>query len=188
LERALVGLFAPRLVPYGLRIRILSANEANALLDKLGIVGIRATKIDIFLEGRHNGKWVVFGAAHAKASIAERIQDDVPASTAFMKRGLLSVALTMDSKSSPPPGDCINYGEFGGRSVGIDKERLKRRYVEVDGQFDGLFSFNLRTPPSAAKTKSGKRIYTMSLQEKQPDQLVRFMVERWKSHATGVSI
>ncbi len=110
---------------------------------------------------------------------AERIQDDVPASIAFMQRGLLSVALTMDAKSYPPPhGNCINYGELGGRSLSIEKERQKRAYVEVTGQFDGLFSFNLRTPKSPETTPSGKRIYEMSLYEEQPDQLTRFLVTR----------
>jgi hypothetical protein len=33
-------------------------------------------------------EWVVFGSSHVKSSIAERIQDDVPASLAFMQRGL----------------------------------------------------------------------------------------------------
>ena len=125
-------------------------------------------------------EWRVFGAAHVKASIAERIQDDVPASRAFMDSGFVSIALTMDAKSYPPPhGDCVNYGELGGRSVGVDKERLKRNYIEQDGQFDGLFSFNLRTPSSPPDTPSGKRIYAMSLNEKQPDRLVGFLVDKW---------
>lgn len=122
----------------------------------------------------------MFGVAHVKSSIAERIQDDVPASHAFMAAGLTSVALTMDAKSFPPPhGDCVNHGELGGRSVGMDKERLKRAYVEIDGQFDALFSFNSRTPPSPAETPSGKRIHVLSFSEAQPDELVRFLVRRW---------
>lgn len=184
LERAFAILYMPRLSPHGLRMRILTTAEANYLLDRLGIAGTRATKVDMFLEGRGTTSWLVFGAAHVKASIAERIQDDVPASVAFQSKGLLSIALTMDSKSYPPPhGSGINYGEFGGRSQGVDKERLKRGYIETAGQFDGLFSFNLRTPPSAAKTPSGKRINTMSLSEPQPDQLVRFLIDGWSSHA-----
>jgi hypothetical protein len=92
----------------------------------------------------------------------------------------------MDAKSYPPPhGNCINYGELGGRSLGIEKERLKRNYIEIAGQFDGLFSFNLRTPPSEAETLSGKRIYTMSLHDESPDQLVRFLMEQWANHTAG---
>ncbi|MGH7511029.1 MAG: hypothetical protein ACREMZ_16420, partial [Gemmatimonadales bacterium] len=150
LERALVAIYEPRLAPHKLRMRILDASEANAFLKRLG-TDIRATKVDLFLEGMIPDKegsesWRIFGAAHVKSSIAERIQDDVPASRVFMDNGLTSVALTMDSKSYPPPhGECVNYGELGGRSLGVEKERLKRGYVENAGQFSGLFSFNLRT-------------------------------------------
>lgn len=175
LERALVAVYEPRLAPYGLRMRDLSANEANRFLATLD-VDIRATKVDLFLEGETAEGWRVFGAAHVKASIAERIQDDVPASQAFMAADLVSIVLTMDAKSFPPPhGDCVNYGELGGRSHGVEKDRLKRNYVEINGQFDGLFSFNLRTPESPARTPSGKRIHTLSLSEDQPDKLVRFI-------------
>lgn len=164
------------------------AHEANDLLEKLGIAETKASKVDLFLERKSGEDWLVFGAAHVKSSIAERIQDDVPASQAFMERGLLSIALTMDAKSYPPPhGNCVNYGELGGRSLGVEKERLKRNYVEVRRQFDGLFSFNLRTPPSPATTPSGNRIYTMLLHEEQPDQLVRFLLERRAAHANSIA-
>jgi hypothetical protein len=187
LERALVGIYQPRLAAYGLRMGMFDAQMANQYLAKLKS-DIRATKLDLFLEGKTERAWIVFGAAHVKGSIAERIQDDVPASRAFMEHGLTSIMLTMDSKSYPPPhGDCVNYGELGGRSLGIEKERLKRGYIEISGQFDGLFSFNLRTPPSPKNTPSGKRIYTMSLNEKQPDQLVKFLVNRWKLYLRGNS-
>ncbi len=189
LERALVATFQPRLIPHGVRMRILSSAEANDLLGKLGIKDIKSTKVDLFLEGRVKDSWVVFGAAHAKSSIAERIQDDVPASRSFMELGLTSIALTMDAKSYPPPhGNCINYGELGGRSAGVDKERLKRRYVEVDGQFDALFSFNLRTPPSPKETESGKRIFTMLMHEDQPDQLVSFVTAKWNAYAKSKAL
>ena len=93
---------------------------------------------------------------------------------------------------SQVPGPCVGHchrrkgavpiGELGGRSLGVEKDRLKRGYVENAGQFDALFSFNLRTPPSPAMTPSGKRIYTMSLSEKQPDQLVHFILYRWSAY------
>lgn len=189
LERVFVTLYQPRLLPSRIRMRILTATEANQLLAKLGITETQASKVDLFIEGQRGEEWLVFGAAHVKSSIAERIQDDVPASLAFMKRGLLSIAITMDAKSYPPPhGNCINYGELGGRSLGVEKERVKRNYIEVTGQFDGLFSFNSRTPSSAAITQSGKRIYTMSLHDQQPDQLVQLLAKRWSSHKTGVHI
>ena len=185
LERALARIYKPRLAPYGLRMRKFSDRDANSFLTTMNM-NVRATKIDLFLEGNIKGDWHVFGAAHVKASIAERIQDDVPASLAFMNANLISIALTMDAKSYPPPhGDCINYGELGGRSIGVEKEKLKRNYVENSGQFDGLFSFNLRTPSSRENTPSGKRIYTMSLSEKQPDQFVVFLKENWQSYITN---
>lgn len=189
LERAFVRLYENRLLPFGLRMRILPAQIANNLLKQLGVTDIRAMKVDLFLDGKIGNEWHVFGAVHVKSSIAERIQDDVPASRVLMDKGLLSVALTMDSKSYPPPhGNGINYGELGGRSSDIEKERLKRGYIENDGQFDGMFSFNLRTPPSPTNTVSGKRIYTMSMHEQQPDQFVRFLVERWRTHARGLTV
>lgn len=178
LERALVAIYEPRLAPYGLRMRELPAREANRFLATVN-ANIRATKVDLFLERETAEGWGVFGAAHVKASIAERIQDDVPASQAFMTAGLVSIVLTMDAKSFPPPhGDCVNYGELGGRSRGVEKDRLKRNYVEIHGQFDGLFSFNLRTPESPGSTPSGKRIHTLSFSEGQPDELVRFLADR----------
>ena len=189
LERAFVEIYSMRLQPYGLRMRILPKITANMLLLELGVTDIQSMKVDLFLDGKVGDAWRVFGAAHVKSSIAERIQDDVPASRAFMERGLLSIALTMDVKSYPPPhGSGINYGELGGRSLGVEKDRLKRNYIEIGGQFDGMFSFNLRTPPSPLTTPSGKRIYTMSLHENQPDQLVSFLLERWRDHITNLSV
>jgi BsaWI restriction endonuclease type 2 len=191
LERAFVSLYGLRLAPHDIRMRILPAGEANAVLTKLGIKGTKSTKVDLFIEGKFKGEWLVFGSAHVKSSIAERVQDDVPASLDFMRQGLLSILITMDAKSFPPPhGTGINYGELGGRTMATDKdkERLKRGYIETKGQFDALFSFNLRTPPSPEKTLSGKRIYTMSLHDKQPDAMVKAIVNNWKSHKAGIKI
>lgn len=189
LERVFVALYQPRLLPHDIRMRIMTKNEANRLLGKLGITETQASKVDLFIEGLRNDEWFVFGAAHVKSSIAERIQDDVPASLAFMQRGLLSIAITMDAKSYPPPhGNCINYGELGGRSMGVEKERVKRNYIEVTGQFDALFSFNLRTPPSGGETTSGKRIFTMSLHDEQPDQMVQLIAQHWEAHKGGVKV
>ena len=180
LERALSSIYTPRLAKYGLQMTRLTSREAQACLDRRHI-DINPTKADLFLTGEKDGRWRLFGVAHVKASIAERIQDDVPASVSIMDAGLVSIILTMDAKSYPPPhGDCVNYGELGGRSAGSDKLRIKRDYIEIHGQFDGLFSFNLRTPESPAVTESGKRIHTLSLSESQPDKLVRFIREAWE--------
>lgn len=188
LERAFIEIYRERLSPLHLRMRILTSTEANKILETIGIHDIKSSKIDLFIEGEISpNNWIVFGAAHVKSSIAERIQDDVPASVALMEHGILSVALTMDAKSYPPPhGNCINYGELGGRTMDIDKNRIKRNYIEIDGQFDGLFSFNLRTPPSPENTISGKRIFTMSLHDEQPDQFVMLLSNRWQQYINNL--
>ncbi len=167
----------------------MSSSKANLILERLGIKDIKSTKVDLFIEGKHDSKWFVCGCVHVKSSIAERIQDDVPASLAFKAAGLLSILITMDTKSYPPPhGSGINYGELGGRSMSVKKERLKRVYVEIAGQFDGLFSFNSRTPPSTEETVSGKRIHTLSMHDQQPDQIVQMIVSHWKTHQAGIKI
>lgn len=189
LERALVAILNPELDKRNIRLRILSATEATELLRILGLAGTKASKVDLFIEGNDGTDWRVFGAAHVKSSIAERIQDDVPASLAFMEKGLLSIALTMDAKSYPPPhGNCINYGELGGRSVGVEKDRLKRGYVEIMGQFDALFSFNSRTPPSPDVTPSGKRIYTVELDPASSKPLIQFLDDRWRAHPKSIEV
>ena len=178
LERAFVLLYETRLEPHGLTLQILKGPDAVRTLAEVGL-DVRATKVDMFAEDTDGIISTVLGAVHVKSSLAERIQDDVPASRAFMEHGLISVVLTMDAKSFPPPhGDGVNHGELGGRSFEIDKARQKRDYVEKHGQFDGMFSYNLRTPPSRGATASGKRIYTLGMMDKQPDQLVRFLIER----------
>jgi len=178
LERAFVNIYEPRLERHDLTLRIVKGPEATKALAQIGL-DVRATKVDLFAEDTDGITSTVVGAVHVKSSLAERIQDDVPASLAFMEHGLVSIVLTMDVKSFPPPhGDGVNYGELGGRSFEIDKARQKRDYVEKHGQFDGMFSYNLRTPSSRGKTPSGKRIYTLPLMEQQPDQLVRFLIER----------
>jgi hypothetical protein len=183
LERAFAQVYSPRLEPHGIRMQILQKGRADEFLSSIG-VDVRSTKIDLFLETGRGDNWKIFGAAHVKGSIAERIQDDVPASLALMRQGLLSVGLTLDAKSFPPPhGDCVNYGELGGRSFETEKARIKRDYVEKHGQFDGLFSFNLRTPSSGEQTPSGKRIYTLGLHDKQPDQFVRFLLNEAVAHS-----
>ncbi len=187
LERALVALYNPYLAQASLRLRILTKKEADQKLAALGVTEAKASKVDLFIEGLKSGIWHAFGAAHVKSSIAERIQDDVPASSTFMDRGLTSIALTMDAKSYPPPhGNCVNYGELGGRSMGVDKERIKRDYIEATGQFDGLFSFNLRTPPSPANTASGKKIFTLPLPTSGNDELVQFLSDKWSTYSKAI--
>lgn len=184
LERAIGLIYDPRLTPHNIRLRCLKTPEAVTLLKKINLQGIvKPAKIDMILEGFSEDKWHFFAGIHVKASIAERIQDDVPASAALMAKGYVSLLLTMDSKSFPPPhGDGVNWGELGGRTYNNTsiKDRPKRAYIEEDGQFNALFSFNLRTPPSLEKTKSGKKIWTLGLNDPQPDCLVKLIIDEWK--------
>jgi len=183
LERAFQNIYEDRLAENGLRMRIVDGGETQRLLEKLGLRGqVRDSKIDMFIERNVSGTWVVVGGAHVKASLAERIQDDVPASRALMSAGLISIVITLDVKSFPPPhGNGVNYGELGGRTQSTKSERLKRAYVEIDGQFDAMFSYNLRTPPSPGTTPSGKKIFTLALYDEHPDALVAFLAREVKT-------
>lgn len=186
LERAFSFIYNPRLQVHGLRLRCLPKSEAHDLFHKLGFRGeIKKDKVDCIIEREIKGEWAMIAGLHVKSSLAERIQDDVPASLALMSKNILSIVITLDSKSFPPPhGDGVNYGELGGRNWDDqDKSRIKRQYIEEDGQFDALFSYNLRTPPSKKITHSGKKIYTLSMGEKQPDLFVSFVLGKLKKKA-----
>ena len=179
LERALSFFYEPILVEYNMRMVNPPITEIEQELSNLS-VDVPPSKTDLLLQSNKPSGWHLFGAVHVKASIAERIQDDVPASVSLMDAGLISVILTMDAKSFPPPhGDCVNYGELGGRNVSSkhNPQRIKRDYVEKYGQFDALFSYNLRTPESPPETSSGKRIYTLSFSKSQPDKFVKFLLD-----------
>ena len=92
----------------------------------------------------------------------------------MMRRGYFSPLWTLDVKSFPPPhGDLVNRGELGTP----DSPSEKRRYIEEHGEFDGCYSANLRTVPSARQTASGKRIYTLDLFN-QPDDFAQGVITR----------
>ena len=118
----------------------------------MGLTGkVGDSKLDLVLYGNHEGKKVVFRGVHSKASLAERVSDDVPCSEAMMKQGFASFLYTFDSKSFPPPaGDLVNRGEMGTKEQPSDK----RKYIEEHGSFDACFSYNLRTIPSLESTPS----------------------------------
>lgn len=123
--------------------------KAIGLSDQMG-----SSKIDVGI--RKNGKAI--GGLHCKASLAERVSDDVPASRQMMKKGLLSILITLDVKSFPPPhGDLINRGELGT----VAKPSDKRRYIEEHGEFTDCFSFNTRTAASGKNTNSGAKIFAI---------------------------
>lgn len=146
----------------GIELRWLSnsALRAAALKD-MGIENdVGGSKLDMGLYGTdQHGEPVIFGGLHVKASLAERVSDDVPCSMKMMERGYVSYLLTMDAKSFPPPnGDLVNRGELGSPETPSDK----RNYIEVHGSFTACFSYNLRTVPSGVETPSGRSIYVSS--------------------------
>jgi BsaWI restriction endonuclease type 2 len=149
----------------GITLRWLSNDTLKSgALDDMGIRHeVGGSKLDIALYGEVNGQSVIFGGIHAKASLAERVSDDVPCSVAMMKRGLSSYLVTLDAKSFPPPnGDLVNRGELG--TVGAPSD--KRAYIESHGSFSACFSYNLRTVPSPRKTKSGRLIHASTFSPK----------------------
>ncbi|MFI5141950.1 MAG: BsaWI family type II restriction enzyme, partial [Bacteroidia bacterium] len=122
----------------------------------------------------YNGKSIMFGGIHCKASLAERVSDDVPCSLEMMKKGYASILFTFDAKSYPPPNDMVNRGELGT----IENPSDKRRYIEDHGSFDACFSYNLRTVPSRKKTKSGRKIYVSNFSIEDP--LPQFILSAWE--------
>jgi hypothetical protein len=144
-------------------------------------VGDSKLDIALYLASRQTRE--ILGGVHVKASLAERVSDDVPASRAMMRRGLLSPLWTLDVKSFPPPhGDLVNWGELGSP----ESPSQKRKYVEEHGDFDNCYSANMRSVPSGGETTSGKRIYTLKLSQ-QPDQFatdVIAFVERRNAETT----
>lgn len=183
---ALRDIYNPHLVPYGIRLVVLTTTSALKALKEMDLIGkVPASKIDVAIEGDCTGKgdWKIFGVIHLKSSIAERINDDAPASREIIKKGFVSLAVTLDSKSFPPPhGNGINYGELGGRTIGkgLKDEQQKRNYVEVDGDFTHMYSYNLRTPCSPGPTQSGSRIKTLCFTQDQPDEFVVDLCDFWK--------
>lgn len=174
LEQFLQSWYTPVFEPHGIRIvALISRDQKRKVLDAMGLgAEVGDSKLDVALylvsrDGRH-----IFGGVHVKASLAERVSDDVPASRALMKKRLFSPLWTLDVKSFPPPhGDLVNRGELGSP----DSPSEKRRYVEEHGDFDGCYSGNARSVPSVGPTKSGKLVYTLKLSD-QPDQFAKDVI------------
>lgn len=187
-EVAFAKIYNPFLSKYGVRIVVLSKSSQIKALEEMGLTGmIEPSKIDMALEGNcdpNTNAWRIFGIAHGKTSLAERIKDDAPASRIIMDHGFMSIAVTLDSKSFPPPhGDGVNYGELGGRTSanGVKENQPKRNYFEKDGDFTNGYSFNLRTPESPEETPSGSRIKTLSFSAQKPDVFINDIVSYWQS-------
>src|SRR5439155_7446219 len=100
-------------------VRIRFGNAADAAAFGLVKRGLGSAKTDLVIERAHNGRYVLFGVLHCKASIAERLTDDAPASSALIEQGYWSSVVTMDAKMFPPPhGDGVVRGELGVTRVG----------------------------------------------------------------------
>lgn len=178
-ELFLQTLYNSRLNAKGIFVKWL-LNDAlrTSALREMGIQDeVGGSKLDIALYGQVNGRMVAFGGIHAKASLAERVSDDVPCSVAMMKKGLSSYLVTLDAKSFPPPtGDLVNRGELGSIASPSDK----RAYIEAHGSFDACFSYNLRSEPSGTRTQSGRRIYVSTFSD-QTDPLPGVVEAAWKT-------
>lgn len=170
--------YQPLLTPHNIIIRaLLSGGAKAAALAEMGLAGVVGdSKLDVALYHQQAGKLTIFGGVHSKASLAERVSDDVPCSEAMMRKGYASFLYTFDSKSFPPPhGDLVNRGELGTHTQPSDK----RRYIEEHGSFDACYSYNLRTHPSHGEPRSGKRIYVSSLKAGD-DPFPAHIVQAWE--------
>jgi transcriptional regulator with XRE-family HTH domain len=166
--------------PYGIFIRWLYNDELKATaLKEMSIQGeVGGSKLDIALYGLKDGHQKIFGGIHAKASLAERVSDDVPCSEAMMRKSFFSYLVTFDAKSFPPPnGDLVNRGELGTIKAPSDK----RAYIESHGSFNACFSYNLRTVASGATTKSGRKIFVSTFNQ-QTDPLPGEIVRAWAAY------
>jgi hypothetical protein len=169
-------LYSPALNAAGVEIIALisRADKANALAEMGLTESVGNSKLDVALYTIEGGIRMIFGGIHVKASLAERVSDDVPASRAMMERGFWSPLWTLDVKSFPPPtGDLINRGELGSPQLPSDK----RRYIEEHGAFDNCYTGNARSKPSIDATASGKQIISLNL-GRQPDRFLTDAIAR----------
>lgn len=177
LELAVEEWYGPILREHNIRIQMLISKPAKiAALTAMGInnvVGSDKLDVALFIDSTNK----IFGGVHVKASLAERVSDDVPCSRAMMERGYFSPMWTLDVKSFPPPtGDLVNRGELGSP----DNPSEKRKYVELHGDFDHMYSANSRSAPSRETTKSGKRVIAINLAN-QPDLFAQEVIARAKA-------
>lgn len=177
LELAVEEIYAPVLAEHDVRIQMLIGKPKKlAALVAMGIQGtVGSDKLDLALYIDSTDQ--IFGGVHIKVSLAERISDDVPCSREMMTNGFFSPLWTLDVKSFPPPhpDPLVNRGELG--TPGSPSE--KRRYVEIHGSFDNLFTANARSNPSRESTTSGKRVLVVDLAN-QPDLFAQEAVARAK--------
>jgi transcriptional regulator with XRE-family HTH domain len=170
--------YNPLLEQHGIRLQaLISGAEKKKAIKAIGLSGkVGDAKLDVALLGQHQDKWHIFGGLHVKASLAERVSDDVPCSVEMMKNGYWSGLFTFDAKSFPPPvGDLVNRGELGTEARPSDK----RKYITQHGSFSCCVCYNTRIEPSPVRTASGKRIFVCGIADS-TDALPGLVVAAWK--------
>jgi hypothetical protein len=175
-ELAIETLYNPVLKSRGFELKsLIGKKDKLEYLREVGLENlIGSSKVDVSIISYKDGKPRIIGGIHCKTSLAERVSDDIPASRIMMNKGLLSILLTLDIKSFPPPyGDLVNRGELGAPDTPSDK----RNYIEIHGDFDACFSLNTRTKPSKTETRSGKKIYVIK-PGIAPDAFVDFLTRQ----------
>jgi len=180
LELFLEQWYGPILQPHGISIiALIGRAKKRDTLTRFGIGDkVGDSKLDVCLAKIiTDDAQIPFGGVHVKASLAERISDDIPCSRALQRKGFLSPLWTLDIKSFPPPhGDLVNRGELGSP----DAPSEKRKYVEIHGDFDNCYTANTRSIASGPKTRSAKRIIVLNLAN-QPDRFAQDVIAAAKA-------
>jgi transcriptional regulator with XRE-family HTH domain len=179
-ELLLKKIYARRLWDEGILIQLAFDKDVskNQFLKDMGLADVVSgeSKLDIGLYGIVDDELIIFGGIHSKASLAERVTDDIPCSVAMMKSNYYSYLFTFDAKSFPPPnGKLINAGELGS----VHSPSDKRKYIEKYGQFSSCFSFNFKTSESPIKTVSGNKIIVPSKMS-ESDEMIEKIISDWR--------
>ena len=165
--------YRDRLQKHGIEIKALLGRKAKkAALEEIGISDrIGDSKLDLVLYGLVDDRRVLFGGIHSKASLAERVADDVPCSRAMMAEGYVSVLWTFDAKDYPPR-DLTNRGELGSP----ESPTTKRELIERDEAFDAAFVYNTRALPSLNGVDHPVVVSSLRPDD---DPLPRYILRRW---------
>jgi len=179
-ELLLKELYGRKLAQNGIELRLAfekGVDKNQFLIDmKLADSVPGKSKLDIGLYGDYRGQSFIFGGIHSKASLAERVSDDIPCSVAMMEANYYSYLFTFDCKSFPPPaGNLFNKGELGSHLSPTDK----REYIEKHGKFTTCFSFNFNTEESPMQTESGSRIIVPS-RVSECDSMINKIIADWE--------
>jgi transcriptional regulator with XRE-family HTH domain len=177
LEEILVRHYGPFLKANGVNMSIEDSAAKVRIVSALKIADkVEPDKIDVVLTGDTATGPRFFGVVHVKASFAERRTDDVPLSQALIKAGYTSPLWTMDCKSGPGVRP-VNRGELG--ALG-NKRSAKRKDVEDEGYFTGVFSYNKHTHPSPTTLPDENRVYVCNFSD--PDDVFsQFILTRWQA-------